>query len=350
MSDRLFKLGMVSIITVSLPTFGLAQQKVEVQTLPAPLLPGTLVPRSAPPTQLPDPAPTPEKTIPSDTSVTIQQQLPEPQKDKAETAPASSRIREPNERFRKPDGVPGYPDSAFGDGKWCWSGWRYGPRIAPSWEYPGLGGGPKIQYPWGSPGYTGRNDERSLTQTCRLWGPPVPVYTPVPDPTDPKKLIYPGRNISSPGFVYGWVGPFPASPRYKHYAVNTWAQPNVDLSTGRPGGEKDKEISKPTTSGDSKPPTVETDAKKTVGYLTLAVKVPDPKAEVFVDGVKTVQTGVDRTFSSPELEPGKSFKYEVAVRWIDRGVTCETKKIVIGSPGEMIPVDFTTPEIVRAGR
>jgi uncharacterized protein (TIGR03000 family) len=189
-----------------------------------------------------------------------------------------------------------------------------------------------------------------LNKICRLWGPPVPVYTPVPEPTDPKKLIYPGRNISSPGFVYGWVGPFPASPRFRNYAVNSWAQPNVDLSTGRPGGEKDKELRKPAGTSDSRYPAGDGETKKSVSYMTLLVKVPQAGAEVYVDGNKTTQTGMDRTFSSPELEPGREFQYEVTVRWVERGLTYEKKKVVIGSSGEVIPLDFTAPEVVRAGR
>jgi uncharacterized protein (TIGR03000 family) len=344
--------GLAIFAIVSIPAMGWAQQKPEVQVLPSLVLPGTLVPRISPPAQLPELPPLPEQqqTIPANAAEQNQPPIPEASQDKKEATPTLARIREPGERFQRPEGEPGYPEAAFGKGHWHWSGWRYGPRIAPSWEYPGLGGGPKITYPWGSPGYTGCNDEKSLNKSHRLWGPPVPVYTPVPEPLDPKKLIYPGRNISSPGFVYGWIGPFSASPRFRHYAVNVWAQSNVDLSTGRPPSEKDKDLMKPVGVGDSTAPTGDVETKKAVSYMTLAVKVPQPGAEVYVDGVKTVQTGTDRTFFSPDLEPGMGFQYEVTVRWVERGSTIERKKTIIGTSGEVISMDFTTPEVVRAGK
>jgi uncharacterized protein (TIGR03000 family) len=123
----------------------------------------------------------------------------------------------------------------------------------------------------------------------------------------------------------------------------------VDLSTGRPGEERDNELKKPVginpdnSGGDGEP-------KKAVGYMTIALKVPQPSAEVYVNGTKTSQTGLDRLFSSPELEAGKEFQYEVRVRWVENGVTCEKMKLVIGSSGETIPLDFNAPEIVRAGK
>lgn len=293
--------------------------------------------------QLPLPAPLQSRPanllpvpVPLQTTISTQPPIPpSPETFPPKEGPPATPIKEPTDRFKRPEGEPQYPESAFGPGHWHWSGWRYGPRVAPHEEYPGLGGGPQVTYPWGMPGYTGRNGECSLEKTCRLWGPPVPVYTPIPQPTDPKNLIYPGRNISSPGFVYGWIGPFPASPRYKHYAVNSWAQPGVDLSTGGPNSNNNK------LGGGSNP-------SKPGGSMTISMKVPNPTAEVFVGGVKTTQTGTDRTFSSPDLEDGKEFLYEVTVRWIDQGVTHEKKKNVIITSGQVIALDFTAPEVVRA--
>jgi uncharacterized protein (TIGR03000 family) len=344
--------GIVIVSSLALPGYGLAQQAAmsipalpkdaePPRAIPTGLLPGTLVslfPKSESASAQTALAATAENQLPLPIALQTAgnsfpvAELPQTGPN-GEKAPLT--IREPGDRFRKPEGEPGYPEAAFGNGHWHWSGWCYGPRVAPSWEYPGLGGGPKVIYPWGMPGYTGKNDSCSLNKTCRLWGPPVPVYSPVPEPNNTKDLIYPGRNISSPGFVYGWVGPFPASPRYKHYAVSSWAQPGTDLSTGGPN------------SG-SKNPGASGDAKKPGGYLSLSVKVPDPSAELFVDGIKTTQSGLERTFCSPELEAGKEYRYELTVRWQENRATYERKKIVIGSSGETIPLDFTATEVVRA--
>ena len=69
--------------------------------------------------------------------------------------------------------------------------------------------------------------------------------------------------------------------------------------------------------------------------------MPQPAAEVYVDGVKTTQTGTDRIFESPPLEAGKEYAYEIVVRWVQGGATVERKKTVTGKPGEVIRVDLT---------
>jgi uncharacterized protein (TIGR03000 family) len=89
---------------------------------------------------------------------------------------------------------------------------------------------------------------------------------------------------------------------------------------------------------------VQTTQAKPGGAMYLSVKVPQATAEVFVDGVKTAQTGKDRLFESPSLEAGKEFKYQVTVRWMERGVLYEKKKVATGTSGEVVQVDFTSPE------
>ena len=76
------------------------------------------------------------------------------------------------------------------------------------------------------------------------------------------------------------------------------------------------------------------------GCLILSVKVPQPAAEVMVDGRKTAQTGTDRIFESPPLETGQTYKYTVTARWMERGQTVEVSKVVTGTPGEVVRVDF----------
>ena len=77
--------------------------------------------------------------------------------------------------------------------------------------------------------------------------------------------------------------------------------------------------------------------------LVLSVKVPQPAAEVFVNGVKTAQTGTDRLYESPPLDAGKQYKYELTARWVEGGAVREVKKAVIGTPGEVVRVDFAKP-------
>jgi uncharacterized protein (TIGR03000 family) len=73
------------------------------------------------------------------------------------------------------------------------------------------------------------------------------------------------------------------------------------------------------------------------------VKVPQPAAEVFINGKRTTQTGTERTFESPPLEAGETYKYVVTVRWVERGQVYEMSKDVSGTPGEVIRVIFDPP-------
>lgn len=211
----------------------------------------------------------------------------------------------------------------YGAGPYGNSLYRYGryPYPPPYWNYPGLGGGPYIGtgYPFvGWPGYTGAFGSY-WTNGLSLYGPPVPVYGPVPGVLGNSDLVHQWR--SSPtlggGFgYYGWVGPFRASPRPHSLSVNPWP---VIESVG---------------------PAVR-EAAPAGACLHLSVKVPQPAAEVFVDGVKTTQTGTDRIYESPPLEAGKEYAYEIVARWVERGATVERKKTVTGKPGEVIRVDLT---------
>jgi uncharacterized protein (TIGR03000 family) len=256
----------------------------------------------------------------------------------------------------------GYPYGApvgYG-GKRTHSGWPYGPRVAPPWNYPGLPNGPFVTYPgpylgqppegfggygyggftygpigWGAgypgfgfgiPGYnylggygffSGRAGS-TWSNGLSLYGPPVPVYGPIPGVLGNDDLVRQWRAVPFPGLAgYGWHGVFRASPRPKPLTVSAWPQPE-------PLGPA------PQLPANAAPG----------GCLLLSVQVPQPSAEVFVDGKKTAQTGTDRTFESPPLEAGKSYRYTVTARWVEGGQVVEAKKEVTGSPGEVVRVDF----------
>lgn len=255
-----------------------------------------------------------------------------------------------------------------GYGKRTHSGWPYGPRVAPPWNYPGLPNGPFVTYPgpgpfvgqppegypgygaggvtygpigWGAgypgfgfgipganslpPGYgfrfgawpwfSGRAGS-SWSNGLSLYGPPVPVYGPIPGVIGNDDLVRQWRTMNTPGLAgYGWHGVYRASPRPKPLTVSAWPQPEPLGPAAAPG----------TGSG---------------GCLCISVQVPQPAAEVFVDGKKTAQTGTDRTFESPPLEGGKSYRYTVTARWVEGGQVVEASKEVTGAPGEVVRVDF----------
>jgi len=207
---------------------------------------------------------------------------------------------------------PGY----YGAGPYSNGLYRYGryPYPPPYWNYPGLAGGPYIgtAYPFvGWPGYRGAFGS--------YWTNGLSLYGPVPGVLGNNDLVnqWHARPTLGGGFgYYGWVGPFRASPR-PDPSVNLW--PVIE-----PVG-----------------PVVQNAAPAQGASLHLSVKVPQPAAEVFVDGVKTTQTGTDRIYESPPLEAGKEYAYEIVARWVEGGATVERKKTVTGKPGEVIRVDLT---------
>jgi uncharacterized protein (TIGR03000 family) len=221
---------------------------------------------------------------------------------------------------------------AYGPGYYH-SGWPYGPRTAAPWGYYGLAGGPFVGYPLGNPalfifgGRAGQNWSNGLS----LYGPPVPTYGPVPGVFGNGDLVRRYYSVPSPGLPFGWVGLYAASPRPRPLTVGVWPTPE---GVGRP----------PFPAAAAAPP------PGPGACLVLSVKVPQPSAEVFVDGVKTAQTGTDRVFESPVLEAGKEFRYEVTARWLERGIVREARRWATGAPGEVVRVDFTSPEVVSAGK
>lgn len=54
---------------------------------------------------------------------------------------------------------------------------------------------------------------------------------------------------------------------------------------------------------------------ETLKSAYLHVRVPE-NAEIFCDNIKLDLTGIDRTFTSPPLPPGRTFPYEIRIRWV----------------------------------
>jgi uncharacterized protein (TIGR03000 family) len=73
---------------------------------------------------------------------------------------------------------------------------------------------------------------------------------------------------------------------------------------------------------------------------TVEITAP-ADAEIWVDGQRTSQSGTYRVFTTPELEKGKSYHYEVRARWTDGGrVVDRTRKVPVYAGGRS-NVDFT---------
>jgi uncharacterized protein (TIGR03000 family) len=84
--------------------------------------------------------------------------------------------------------------------------------------------------------------------------------------------------------------------------------------------------------------------KPAEGKRTASITLTVPKdAKVFFDGEPTDKTGSERQFTSPELEPGKLFHYNIVARWKADGKTVERARTVVVSAGAKVAVDFVAP-------
>jgi uncharacterized protein (TIGR03000 family) len=81
------------------------------------------------------------------------------------------------------------------------------------------------------------------------------------------------------------------------------------------------------------------DAQQAAAPATITVLVP-PEAQLLFDGDLTTKTGRERTFTSPELTPGKKFHYNLVARWQENGKPVEQKRRVEVSAGARVRVSF----------
>jgi uncharacterized protein (TIGR03000 family) len=71
----------------------------------------------------------------------------------------------------------------------------------------------------------------------------------------------------------------------------------------------------------------------------INVKVP-PDADVWFDNFKTRQTGQDRRFITPSIDPDHNFSYEVRARWTEGNRQVEQTRKVTAHAGKQSTVDF----------
>jgi uncharacterized protein (TIGR03000 family) len=74
--------------------------------------------------------------------------------------------------------------------------------------------------------------------------------------------------------------------------------------------------------------------------VRLEVRI-QPDAELWIEGAKTVQSGDLREFISPPIQPGRSYTYEMRVKWMDNGQErTQTRQIKV-EPGRLVRVDLS---------
>ncbi len=80
----------------------------------------------------------------------------------------------------------------------------------------------------------------------------------------------------------------------------------------------------------------------------VQITVPEGAA-VWFDGNPTRQTGTERKFASPALEPGNAYHYEVRARWLVNGRPVEQTRVVAVKAGEHHHILFPLPGPRPAG-
>jgi uncharacterized protein (TIGR03000 family) len=95
-------------------------------------------------------------------------------------------------------------------------------------------------------------------------------------------------------------------------------------------------------SGSSYSPTPPPAPAEDRSYMTI--ELPVDKADVWIEGVKSVQGKASQEYVSPQLETGKKYYYEVRARWTDaQGKSVEAKRSFPIYAGKPVLVDFTEP-------
>lgn len=78
----------------------------------------------------------------------------------------------------------------------------------------------------------------------------------------------------------------------------------------------------------------------------VQVEVP-ANAEVWFGGFKTSQTGTDRLFYTPPLNPKNNYSYQVRARWTENGRVVDRTRHVPVQAGQTVTVDFLKAETSR---
>ena len=73
--------------------------------------------------------------------------------------------------------------------------------------------------------------------------------------------------------------------------------------------------------------------------VTLRLQVPSG-ARVWLEGKETSQSGADRMFVSPSLEPGYEYVYHIRVQWNQNGQTVERNREVTVHAGDAINLNI----------
>jgi uncharacterized protein (TIGR03000 family) len=159
-----------------------------------------------------------------------------------------------------------------------------------------------------------------------------------------------GRNFAGRGWG-GWGGGYLGYPyygySYPYYGDNYgYSYPSVAVSPSYYYGDLTADSNYPPLySGTSPIPDRQSfysPSAATADRTTVRVELPDPDAKVLFDDTLTTQTGTDRVFTTPPLDPSKSYTYTVRATWMEDGKEVTKTKDVRIQAGQPTMIDFRT--------
>lgn len=151
---------------------------------------------------------------------------------------------------------------------------------------------------------------------------------------------YNGRYYTYPGYSFGFYYGNPYG--YSYYYPNStyyYSTPSTGFNTA-PGSVY---FDSGRTSMYYDPATNYQDPTRSTNRAYLQISLPDPNAELIIEGQKMDLTGSLRHFHSPDLEQGKTYTYTIRMRRAVSGRTDEETRTIDVKAGTNYLVDFTRP-------
>jgi uncharacterized protein (TIGR03000 family) len=164
---------------------------------------------------------------------------------------------------------------------------------------------------------------------------------------------YPGYYGAGYGVTYGYAGASWSPYSYVGYGT-TYGPYRYTYSPGYSGVVPSAWVTAPTSYVAFYPPSFPRSAPAAappppVGYYaaadnsaTVQVELP-ADAKLWFDGEPTKQAGAMRTFTTPALESGHNYHYDVKARWEENGKPVERTRRVEVYAGARVTVDFNQP-------
>jgi uncharacterized protein (TIGR03000 family) len=161
-----------------------------------------------------------------------------------------------------------------------------------------------------------------------------------------------GNRWSSPSYSFGYSPSYYSGYTYPSGGY-TYSQPGMTYSYPSSGYTSSGFQNITPSSGYTSTYPIETTSGQTFYGATTSVQsdrsahvevqVP-ANAEIWFEGQKTNQTGTVRHFTSPPLEPGQQYTYEIRAKWMENGQEVNRTKRQSVQAGSNVSVNFSSAD------